>query len=106
MDIFLEFPISKRTQEKADELPKELRPQKPLLRERVPPSQRYRIPDNDSGEKNDQCMELINAKSNFNFVKMHLISHFRDHIYQFSNISIYSTEYGELAYKEQIKVGW
>jgi len=51
-------------------------------------------------------MELINSESNFNFVKMHLISHYRDHIYMFGNIPMYSTEYGELAYKEQITDGW
>jgi len=50
-------------------------------------------------------MELIHSKSNFNFVKMHLISQFRDHIYMFGNIPMYSTEYGELAHKEQIKDG-
>ena len=50
-------------------------------------------------------MDLIHAESHFNFVKMHLISHFRDHIYQFGNIPMYSTEYGELAHKEQIKDG-
>jgi len=44
-------------------------------------------------------MELIHSESNFNFVKMHLISHFRDHIYMFGNIPMYSTEYGELAHK-------
>jgi len=51
-------------------------------------------------------MELIHSESNLNFVKMHLISHTRDHIYMFGNIPIYSTEYGELAHKEQIKDGW
>ena len=105
-DIFLEFRISKRTQENADELRKELRRERALIRERVPPSQRRRIPDDDCEEENDQRMEFIYAQSNFNFVKMHLISHFRNHIYQFGNIPMYSTEYGELAHKEQIKDGW
>ena len=51
-------------------------------------------------------MELIHSESNFNFVKMHLISHFRDHIYMFGYIPMYSTEYGELAHTEEIKDGW
>ena len=105
-DIFLEFRISKRTQEKADQLRKELRRERALIRERVPLSQRHRIRDDDRDEENDQSMELIYAESNFNFVKMHLISHFHDHIYQFGNIPMYSTEYGELAHEEQIKEGW
>ena len=51
-------------------------------------------------------MELIHTESHFNFIKMHLLSHFRGHIYQFGNIQMYSTEFGELAHKEQIKDGW
>ena len=99
-NIFFEFRISKRMQEKADELRKELRRQRAQMRERVPPSQRRLIGDDDREEENDQCMELIHSESNFNFVKIHLISLFRDHIYMFGNIPIYSTEYGELAHKE------
>jgi len=106
MDLSLEFRTSKRTQEKADELCKELRRQRAQMRERVPRSQRRQIRDNDGEEENDQHIELIHSESNFNFVKMHLISHFRDHIFMFGNIPMYSTEYGELAHKEQIKDGW
>jgi len=51
-------------------------------------------------------MDMIHTESHFNFVKMHLLSHFSHHIHQFGNIPMYSTEFGELAYKEQIKDGW
>jgi len=105
-DILLEFRISKRTQEKADELRKELRCQRAQMQERLPPSQRCQIRDNDRQEQNDQCMELIHSESNFNFVKMHLISHFRDHISMFGNIPMYSTKYRELGHEEQINDGW
>jgi len=105
-DIFLEFRISKWTQEKADEVRKELGGQRAQMRERVPPSQQHRIRDDHREEENNQHMELIHSESNFNFVKMHLISHFLDHIYMFGNIHMYSTEYGELAHKKQIKDGW
>jgi len=105
-DIFLDFHISTQTQEKADELHKELRRQRAQMRERVSRSQWRRIRDDDREEENDQHIELISSESNFNFVKMHLISHFRDHIYMFSNIPMYSTEYGQHAYQEQIKDGW
>jgi len=37
---------------------------------------------------------------------MHLLSHFGDHIRQFGNIRMYSTEIGELPHKTQIKDGW
>jgi len=49
---------------------------------------------------------LIFCESHFNFIKMHLLSHFCDHIRQFGNIPMYSTEFGELAHKPQIKAGW
>jgi hypothetical protein len=51
-------------------------------------------------------MDLIFCESHFNFIKMHLLSHFCDHIRQFGNIPMYSTEFGELAHKTQIKAGW
>jgi len=37
---------------------------------------------------------------------MHLLNHVCDHIHQFGNIPMYSTEIGELAQKTQIKEGW
>jgi len=104
-EIFLEFRISKRTQEKADELRKELGRQRAQMRERVPPSELRRIRDDDREDENDQPMEVIHSESNFIFVRMHLICHFRDPIYMFGNIPMYSTEYGDLAQKEQIKDG-
>ena len=59
----------------------------------------------DLDKENDRRMELVHAESHFNFVKMHLLDHFRDHIYQFGNILMYSTEFSELAHKDQIKDG-
>ena len=105
-DIFLEFRISKQTQAKADELPKELRRERTLVNRSVARSKRPRIREQDRQEENDQRMDLIHAESHFNFIKMHLISHFRDHICQFGNIPMFSTEYGELAHREQIKDGY
>jgi len=105
-DIFLGFRISKRTQAKADELWKELRRQRAQMRERVRPSQRRGIHHEDREEENDQRMQFIHSESNFTFVMMHLIGYFRDSIYMFSNIPMYSTEYDDLAHNEQIKDGW
>ena len=70
------------------------------------PSKRRRIRDDDREEDHEQRMDLIHSESHFNFIKIHLLSHFSDHIGQFGNIPIYSTEFGELAHKEQIKDGW
>ncbi len=105
-DIFLEFRVSKQTQAKADEQRRELRRQRTLENPSVAKPKRPRVREQDRQEENDQRMDLIHAESHFNFIKMHLISHFRDHIYQFGNIPMYSTEFGELAHKEQIKDGW
>ena len=52
-DIFLEFRISKRMQEKVDTLRKELRHQRAQMREEAPPSQLHRIRDDDGEEDND-----------------------------------------------------
>jgi len=62
--------------------------------------------DDNRQEENDICLDLVLAESHFNFIKMHLLSHFCDHIRQFGNIPMYSTEIGELAHKTQIKDGW
>ena len=107
-DIFLEFRISKQTKAKADELRKALRPQRTLVNQSVARSRGSRVREQlqNRQEENDQCMDLIHAKSHFNFIEMHLIIHFREHIYQFGNIPMYSTEFGDLAHKEQIKDGY
>ena len=70
------------------------------------PSKRRRVCDKDREEDNDRRMELIQGESHFNFIKMHPPIHFGDQIHQFGNIPMYSTEYGELAHKEQIKDPW
>jgi len=76
------------------------------MRERVATSQRRRMRDNDRDEEDELGMDMIHGESHFNFIKMHLLSHFCDHISQFGNIRIYSTEIRELAHKTQIKEGW
>jgi len=72
----------------------------------VAPSKRRRICDDDRAEEHERRMDLIHRELHFNFIKIHLQSHFSDHIRQFGNIPMYSTEFGELAHKEQIKDGW
>ena len=74
--------------------------------ERVAPSLRRRMRDNNREEENYLCLDLVRGESQFNFIKMHLLSHFSDHIRQFGNIPMYCTEIGELAHKMQIKDAW
>ena len=85
---------------------RELRRDRNQLNQSVVQSKRGRACDKAREEDNDQGMELIHAESNFNFIKKHLITHFHNHIYQFGNIVFWSTEFGELAHKEQIKDSW
>jgi len=102
----LEFQVTKRTQAKVDKQRKEIRRQRALIRERVAPSQRRRMRDDNRDEEDELRMDMIHGESHFNFIKMHLLSHFCDHIRQFGNIPMHSTEIGELAHKTQIMEGW
>jgi len=104
-DIFLEFRVTKRTRAKFDKEQKELRYQQAQSKMRVAPSKRRRRLKDNRDEKNELPMHMIPRESHFNFHKMHLLSHCSDHIRQFGNIPIYSTEFGELAHTEQIKDG-
>jgi len=71
----------------------------------VPSKLRRRLEDH-RDEENELSMVMINTESYFNSVKMHLLSHLSDHIRQFGNIPMYSTEFGELAHKGHIKDRW
>jgi len=105
-DIFFEFGVTKRIRAKIDEERRELRHDRPKTRERIAPSKRRRKGDAEREEETERPMDLIFCQSHFNFIKMHLLSHLCDHIRQFGNIPMYSTEFGELGNKTQIKAGW
>jgi len=62
--------------------------------------------DDNRQEENDLWRDFVRGESHFNFIKMHLLSHFCDHIRQFGNIPMNSKEIGELTHKTQIKDGW
>ena len=68
-------------------------------------SKRRRIRDDDREGEHERRMDLIHRESYLTFIKIHLLSHFSDHIRQFGNIPMYSMEFGELAHKEQIEQG-
>jgi len=104
--IILEFRLSKRTQAKFDKQQKELQNQRAQSNMEVAPSKQPRRLEDDQDKENDLRMDIIHTESHLNFVKMHLLSHFSDHIHQFGNISMYSTKLRELVHKDQIKDGW
>jgi len=104
--IFLEFRVTEHTLAKVDEQRREIRLQGTQMSQPVAPSKRHRMRDDDREEEHERHMNSIHRELHFNFIKIHLLSHFSDHIRQFGNLPMYSTEFVELAPKEQIKDGW
>src|SRR5205807_7593829 len=96
----------KHTRAKVDEQRRELQHQRAQMNQPVATSKRRRVGDDDRAEENDRRMDLIHSKSHFNFIKMHLLSHFHEHIRQFGNIPMYSTEFSQHVHKDQIKDRW
>jgi len=107
-DILLQFRVSQPTRAKVEMQGKEIRHHRAKRNKRVPLCKRCRRHEDDRDQENNFRIDMIHTESQFNFVKMHLRSHFSNHwhIRQFGNIPLYCTEFGELAYKEQIKDGW
>jgi len=81
-DIFWEFRVSKRTRAKVNKQRKELRlgHQPAQSKRRVALSKRRRHLEEDRDQENDLHMDMIHTEFHFNFDKMHLLSHFSDHI--------------------------
>jgi len=90
-DIFFQFRVSKPTRAKVDKQRKELPHQRDQSNMRVAPSKRHRRLEDVHDEDNDLRMDIIHTESHFNFVKMHLLSHFSDHIYPSLAISPYTS---------------
>jgi len=67
---------------------------------------RRRLADQVRVERSDRQADLIWREKHFNFIKMHYLTHFASHVRRFGSISMYSTEMGELAHKDQNKDGY
>jgi len=109
-DIFLEFCTSKATHAQAYRQDQELRE---LIADQRAKEVRHKTVANRRGladqvrvERSDRLADLIRRENHFNFIKMHYLTHFASHLPRFRSISIYSTEIGELAYKDQINDGY
>ena len=107
--IFLEFRTSKATRTRADRQDRELRElmadqrAKEVHHRMV--ANRCRQADQERVERSDRRADWIRRENHFNFIKMHYLTHFGSHVPPFGSISMYSTEIGELAHKDQIKDG-
>jgi len=102
-DTVLEIGVSNRTRAKVDKWQKDQQHQRAQRNMRVVPSSRGRRLTADWNGGNDPRIHLIYAESHFNFVKIGLLSHSCDHIYQFGNITRYPTVFGELDNKKQMQ---
>jgi len=61
--------------------------------------------DQERLQRVDQRADLIRPENHFNLIKMHYLSHFSSHLRRLASISMYSTEIGQLAHKDQTKEG-
>jgi len=64
------------------------------------------LADQERVERSDRRADLIRRENNFNFIKMHYMTHFASHVQRSGSIWMYSTAIGELADKDQIKDGY
>ncbi|KAG0639401.1 hypothetical protein HOY80DRAFT_1074395 [Tuber brumale] len=69
-------------------------------------TQRRRIADEQRPELEGVMANIYDEDVDFNFVMIHLLSHFADHIWRFGNIQMYLTESGETSHKIMIKEGY
>jgi hypothetical protein len=109
-DIFLEFRTTKAVRTQAERQDRE-------LRERMANAHRTAVGTGSAAkrrrpagevriERANQWAELIQRENHFNFIKMHYLNHFVQHVRRFGSVPMYSTDIGELAHKEQIKEGY
>jgi len=109
-DIFLEFRTAKATHAQANrqdpELMELMADQRAKDDGHRTVANRQRLADQERVERSDRRADFIRRENPFNFIKMHYLNHFASHIRRFGSISMYSTEIGELAHKDQIKDGY
>ena len=67
---------------------------------------RHGLANQERVERSDRRADLIWRENHFNFIHMHYRTNFASHVLRFGSISMYSTEIGELAHKNQIKEGY
>ena len=69
-------------------------------------AKRRRIAGEQCRDLDGMVADIYDEDVDFNFVKIHLLSHFRDHIRRFGNIQMYSTESCKTNHKTMIKEGY
>jgi hypothetical protein len=110
-DVFLEYRTSKTTRAKAKVMEKQLRETQgkamdTAAKKGLTAAQRRKLNADHGKERENQTWQIQIEESHFNFVKIHLLSHYRAHVERFGNIPMFSTEAGESAHRDQIKDGY
>jgi hypothetical protein len=108
-NVFLEFRVSKRAAEHVKDSVKQLREQHiqaATSTQHLTAAKRRRIEAENRGEEIDLRESIIHEESHFNFIKMHLPWHYREHVERLGSIQAYSTEVSETAHRTQVKDGY
>ena len=110
-DVFKEYQRGKSTARKVREVTARLQDENSevLNQHRLveaTAAKRRRIAEEQRRNFDGLVAAIYDEDVDFNFVKIHVLSHFRDHIRCFGNIQMYSTESGETNHKTMIKEGY
>ena len=110
-DVFKEYRKDKSTMRKVREVTARIRGENSevLNQQRLSgatAAKRRRIADEQRRDLDGIVADIYDEDVDFNFVKIHLLSHFGDHVRRFGNIQMYSTESGETSHKTMIKEGY
>ena len=108
-DVFLEFRASERAKEDANAaVDAHLSASEQGSDVAPPPAKRRRMgrPRQLDEATSQLRIGVLKDKSHFNFPKNHILRHFRDHVERMGSLPFFSTEMGERAHKEQMKVGY
>ena len=104
-DIFLEFCTTKAIRAQAERQDRELRKRIANANSTAGAAgstpNRRRLMDEARIERANQWAELIQQETHFNFIKMHYLNHFVQHVRRFRSIPMYSTNIRELTPKKK-----
>ena len=110
-DVFKEYRRDKSTARKVREVTARIRDEnREVINQHrlagATAAKRRRIADEQCRTLDGWVADIYDQDIDFNFFKIHLVSHFGDHIRRFGNIQMYSTKSGETNHKTMIQEGY
>lgn len=103
--MFLEFRASKTPGAKARAATKHLKQILDIQYSHAE-SKKRKLQEQDRMERKELLVETQQEETDFNCPKMHLLTHFHEHVKQYGRIPMFSTEVEERAHQQQIKEGY